>query len=133
MRHLVRLAFHAHIAENFFDSLADGCGVFPSCSAQHEFQVVLHTSVHQQLEILEYDSDLAPEKRNVLVPYPVQFVAADFSAPFQERIFCYDCPDYGCFSGSDFSDDIHEITLIYIHVKSVYYRRFSIHYFRVSK
>lgn len=66
MRHLVCFLAHAHLLENFRDAFVAGLLVFPACSFQYKLEVLVHTAVVQQLEVLEDDAQLLSQRRNIL-------------------------------------------------------------------
>ena len=105
--------------EDFTDALVDSVLVLPASGLEHEFKVLLHGPVSQELEILENDPNLTPEIRYLLVLQAIEFVAAHFAETFFERILGDDRPDDGCLSGSDLAYDVDEIPRKHFHVKAV--------------
>ena len=110
---------HAHGFQHFGYSLFHVRTVFPAGGSENEAQVLLHASVHKQLEILEYDAEPPPQERYVLLPDAPEIESAHFPLSLCQRIFGYHCPDDGRLSGPHLAYYIKEIPGIYLHVQSV--------------
>ena len=121
VRHLVRLVLHSYGIEDFGYTSVDFMCIFPPCGFQDKAQILFNAPVHKQLEILEYYTEFPSQERNVLFLYPVKFVSAHPAFPGDKSVFCDCSPDYRSLPGTDFADNIHEVSWIYIHVKSVYH------------
>ena len=66
MGHLHQLVFQAHKSKHLVDAVVDLVVVFPARSLQHKAEVLPYGAVVEELEILEDDSHLFAERRNVL-------------------------------------------------------------------
>jgi hypothetical protein len=65
MWHLVALVAQAHFLQHVLHALVHAFAVGPSGGFQHEEQVVVHRTVREQLEVLEHDTDLPAEIRDL--------------------------------------------------------------------
>ena len=129
--HLVRLVLHPDIVKHLDDPLVDLVAVFPSGCLEHELQIALDSPVHQQLEILEHDSDPAAEIRNILVSQAVELEAADLSGALLKRVLADHRADDRSLAGSDLADDVDEVSRKYVHIKPVDHGALSVHDVRV--
>ena len=133
MRHLVRLVLHPHIVKHLDDPLVYLVAVFPSGCLEHELQIALDSPVHQQLEILKHNPDLASEVGNVLAFQSVEFESADLARSLLKRVLADHRADDRGLAGSDLADDVDEVSRKYVHVKPVDHGALSIHDVRVPE
>ena len=81
MRHLVLLLLHAHHLQHLVDAFLNLFLVLPSRSLQYEAQVFGYRTIVQQLEILEDDTHLLPQGRNLPTSY-VHDIAVEYRCLF---------------------------------------------------
>ena len=64
--HTVGFVGHAHHAQHVVDAPAGVVALLPSRGLQHKLEVLAHSAVGQQLEVLEHDAHLPSQGRHML-------------------------------------------------------------------
>ena len=113
------LGGHADIVQHLADARVDPPLVFPSGRAEDEFEVILDGAVHQQLEILENDAELAPQVGDVFAAQGAQVIPANGPFAGKEVVFGRDGPDDGGLAGADLAHDVDEVAGEDVHVEPV--------------
>src|ERR1044071_9406746 len=72
MRHLETFCCQPDFLQHFTYALLHLILVFPFSCPQNKKKIFIHASVTEQLEILEDDSELAPEKRYLRMLHVIQ-------------------------------------------------------------
>ena len=119
MGHGVSLVLHADIGKHFGYAHLDFLLVFPSGSFQHEQQVLVHRTVMQQLEVLEYDAHFLPKRRYVLAS-ELQQVASKYLSLVGLVLIQVQLAVGGleqrAFARAYFADDIYELAFVNVEV-----------------
>ena len=64
-RHATRLVVHTYSLQYLMDALVDLIVLLPACRLEHKLQILIDRAICQQLEILEDDSHLPSQGRNL--------------------------------------------------------------------
>ena len=70
--HFVGFVRHAYLSKHILNVIVHHFLVFPTCGTQDKEQIVLYTTVIQQLEILKNDADFAAQIRNLATAMAVR-------------------------------------------------------------
>ena len=108
---------HIYILQYVVDAFVNLRLVLPSCSFQHETQVLANRAVCQQLEVLEDDTHLSAQGGNVLTLHLGQFVIQHDGlfglVNIQLKI---ERLQQGALAGSHASNDINELALVDVEI-----------------
>ena len=64
--HFQAFSTHSHMPEHITDAVLDFGLVFPAGSLKDELQVGIHSTVTQELKVLEYNADATTKFRNIV-------------------------------------------------------------------
>ena len=64
--HATGLVVHSYSPQHLMDALVDLVMLLPTCRLEHELQILIDGTVCEQLEILEDDTHLPSQGRNIL-------------------------------------------------------------------
>ena len=56
VRKFITFVGHSHQLKHFFNTILYLLFVFPACGTKHKFQVIIYSTVCEQLKILEYNA-----------------------------------------------------------------------------
>ena len=120
MRHLVFLFRHPHHLQHLVDAFLNLFLVLPSRGFQYETEVLGYCPVVQQLEILEDDTHLLSQGRD-LPPSYVHDVAVEHHCLFAALNvqFAVGGLEEGALSRSHLTDDVDELTFLHMEVNIV--------------
>ena len=102
--------FHTDQSQNFSDSFLALLLRLPSCSFQHEVQVIVDRSVGQQPEVLKDDSKVASKVRYLTALYLFEIVIKYSRIAIGNRQFGIYGLEERALAGSHLSDQIDEFT-----------------------
>ena len=117
--HSPSFCFHTDQSQNFSDSFLALLLRLPSCSFQHEVQVIVDRSVGQQPEVLKDDSKVASKVRYLTALYLFEIVIKYSRIAIGNRQFGIYGLEERALAGSHLSDQIDEFTFFYSEVDIV--------------
>ena len=120
MGHLVLLVSHPHHLQYLVDAFLNLLLVLPSCGFQYETQVLCHRPIVQQLEVLEDDTHLLPQCRN-LPPSYVHDVAVEYHCLLTalDVQFTIGSLQERALSRAHLTDDVDELAFLHVEVNIV--------------
>ena len=79
----------------------------------------MNRPVLKELEVLEYDTQLPSQERNLLRPYGRDVISAHFHFSALRHSLCSESVEKRCLSGAYLTGDVYEVTFIYVHINIV--------------
>ncbi len=118
MGHFKPFALEPYLTQNTFNFFLDKRLVRPAGSFQYKFQVVVHITIGEQPEVLEDDTQVAPQLRHVLPFQSFQIDIRNRAFSFCEGDVAIERFKQAAFAGAGLADEVDEIALgnLQVHV-----------------